>query len=244
MTVVTFDFGQTLAELDHGLVARRIAERGVLIDEARLNAEAPSAWRAYGAAKREGQEGKQAWCTFMRTLLELAGVAPARGSVSEANSAEALAEWLFGEQPTRNLWRAPVAGMFELADELARAGTEVAIVSNSEGRLAELIAEVRPGAPFRVIADSGKLGFEKPDPRIFEWTARELGVELADLVHIGDAWDTDVSGALRVGARAIWFAPDEARVLPERVVACRDADEVRAALRAWDIPPGTLGSGR
>lgn len=223
---VTFDFGQTLAELDHEMLARRASERHVSLDARRLAEETPAAWLAYGAAKRAGLEGKHAWCTFMRTLLLRSGM---NGDV------DALAEWLFDEQPRKNLWRKPIPGMFELAEELGRSGISIGIVSNSEGKLAELVAELGYERLFAAIADSGKLGIEKPDARIFSWAAAELGTEASRLVHVGDAWEADVVGALEAGARAIWFAPNEARQLPERVIAASDAHEVREALAAFGV---------
>jgi putative hydrolase of the HAD superfamily len=222
---VTFDFGQTLAELDHQMLAARCAERDVAVDPARLEAETSAAWDAYGDAKRRGLAGRDAWCTFMVTLLSRAGA---------ARSGE-LAEWLFTEQPAKNLWRKPVPGMAELAAEVATAGAAVGIVSNSEGRLAELVAALGWAALFPVVADSGKLGIEKPDVRIFAWAAERLKVPLSALVHIGDAWDADVVGALDAGARAVWFAPTDTRELPAEVRAARTAREARAALRAFGV---------
>jgi putative hydrolase of the HAD superfamily len=227
---VSFDFGQTLADFDHAFLARRVTERGVELDLDRALADTPAAWLAYGDAKRRGAEGKQGWIAFMQRLLEHA-VLPADRRVIED-----LSNWLWSEQPTQNLWRRPVPGMFELARDLALAAVPIAIVSNSEGRLAELVAEIEPAARFGVIADSGKLGFEKPDPRIFQFAAEQIGVQTADLVHVGDAWETDVRGALDVGARAVWFAPSEQRPLPAGVVISRSAGELRRLLRGWGAP--------
>lgn len=223
---VSFDFGQTLADLDHELLARRCAERGALLSPERLATETSAAWLAYGEAKRAGLKGRDAWCAFMSTLLARAG---------ERDQARALAEWLFDEQPKRNLWQKPIAGMFELVAELEEAGTPLGIISNSEGRLLELVDELGYSSLFSVIADSGRLGFEKPDRRIFDFAAARLGIATEELVHVGDAWETDVVGALEVGARAVWFAPAEERPLPERVLAARNADEVRAALRSFGV---------
>ena len=38
-------------------------------------------------------------------------------------------------------------------------------------------------------------------------------------------------GARAAGAQAIWYAPTDDRALPEGVLACRNADELRLALR-------------
>lgn len=227
---MTFDFGQTLASLDHRMLASRLAERGVVLDAGRAAQATPGAWQAYNQGKRDGASGVDAWMMFMRTLLERSDV--------ETTRAGELALWLFSEQPQQNLWRKPVTGMFELAAQLDRAGVGVGIVSNSEGRLEELVEELGWRALFRCIADSGRLGMEKPDPRIFEWAAERLATPPQRLVHIGDAWEADVKGALAIGARAIWFdAGDDPmpEADPERVVRCRNAGEVRGALESWRI---------
>jgi putative hydrolase of the HAD superfamily len=227
MTAVTFDFGQTLAELDVEMLSRRVAERGAELDPARASAASSVAWAAYGDAKRRGLVAREAWCTFMATLLTESGL--------QSADAGLLADWLFDQQPSQNLWRRPIAGMFELVRELFDAGVPLGIVSNSEGKLSELCAELGIRSMFTAFADSGVLGIEKPDRRIFEHTAAGLGVAPSELVHVGDAWEADVVGALGVGARAIWFAPTDDRVLPEGVRSARDAGELRAALSGWGV---------
>ncbi len=228
MIAVTFDFGQTLAELDLDFLAARLAEHGARLSPGRARDESAAAWAAYGAAKRQGLVAHDAWCTFMRTLLERSGVEP-------LDRAHALAEWLWTEQPARNLWRKPIAGMFELVRELFAAKVPLGVVSNSEGKLSELCTELGLRACFGAFADSGVLGVEKPEPAIFEWTAERLGVPCTALIHVGDAWDADVVGAQRVGARAIWFDPQDDRPLPDGVVAAKDATEVRRALERFGL---------
>lgn len=223
---VTFDAGQTLVELDTAMLAARCAERGVTVTAAALDAARAAAWQRYEVLVKDG--GHEApWLVFMATLLGGAGVGAAE--------AEALAAWLWDEQQTRNLWRRPVAGMFELAAELAAAGTPVGIISNSEGRLAELIAEIGWSAPFAVIVDSGRLGVAKPDRAIFDHAAHALGVTPAEIVHVGDSRTADVDGARAVGMRAIWFGTTAA-VDDAGVAVAGDAAGVRAALVRWGLP--------
>ena len=196
MIAVTFDFGQTLAELDLDLLANRVAERGAGLDASRAQGASAAAWAAYGAAKRQ---------------------------------------WLWTEQPSTNLWRRPIAGMFELVRDLCDAKVPLGVVSNSEGKLNELCTELGIRDCFSAFADSGVLGIEKPEPAIFEWTAERLRVPTSAMIHVGDAWDADVVGALGVGARAVWFAPSDDRALPEGVLRARDAAEVRAALTRFGL---------
>ena len=229
---MTFDFGQTLAELDHDYLAERARTFGAEVDPVAARAATVTAWSAYGAAKALGHA--RAWQAMMLEILRGGGVRPLSAAASDG-FAEHIARALWDAQPTKNLWRKPIAGMFELVDALVRAGTPVGIISNSEGRLAELVEELDKTALFRVIVDSGRLGIVKADRRIFEHAASELAVPLGDIVHVGDAWEADVLGARDAGAQAIWFSPTDARTLPPGVVACRDARETRQALRDFGI---------
>jgi putative hydrolase of the HAD superfamily len=233
---VTFDYGQTLAELDTAFLSKRALEWGADVDATRLDAASPTAWRAYDEAKRVGKSGRDAWGRFMATLLSHAGVVSKDRPGQDV--IDSLVEYLWEQQPRRNLWRRHIAGMKELVEDLATRGVRMAIVSNSEGRLAELLAEVGLHSYFQFVADSGLLSFEKPDPRIFEYAARGIGVAPSDTVHVGDAWVADIEGAVGVGARAIWVTPaiPAGHALPSGVIACRDAAEIRSALRALALP--------
>jgi putative hydrolase of the HAD superfamily len=223
---VTFDFGQTLCELDTAMLSRRLAERGVAVAAARIEAAVPEAWRAYDAAIHAGAGGHP-WKVLMARLLALAGV-------PDPDAGPAV-DWLWTEQPARNLWRRPIPGMIEVARSLRRAGVPAGVVSNSEGHLAELVAELGWQEELPIVADSGQLGMEKPDSPIFHWTAERLGVAPGRVVHVGDSWAADVEGALRAGMRAVWFRARAERALPPEVRRADDAAGVLAALAGWGI---------
>jgi putative hydrolase of the HAD superfamily len=232
MHAITFDFGQTLAELDTDLLAARCNERGLLLPADSLEPHVEAAWHAYGEAKRSGAEGRTAWCAFMSELLGLA--AARRDSSDKGDGGAPLSEvvaWLWDEQPKRNLWRKPVAGMFELVEELVSKGERVGILSNSEGRLAELVEAMGKRHLFLAIVDSGTLGIEKPNPAIFEHAAQRLGVPVDAITHVGDAWEADVRGALAAGCSAIYFSRLPMPTAEPRVVRAFGAEEVRQALR-------------
>jgi HAD superfamily hydrolase (TIGR01549 family) len=224
-TVVTFDAGQTLVDLDVTLLAERLVEKGVHVAPGALRAAAPAAWDHYDTVVYAGEVAR-AWHAFVAALLARAGV---RGDTTE------LVDWLWREQPRRNLWRAPIADMVALARELAAAGALVGVVSNSEGRLAELFAEVGIADAFAVVIDSGRIGIEKPDPRIFARAIDALGGTPDRAVHVGDSWPADIVGALGAGWRAIWYGRRARAVEDPRVAHAHDAADVRRALAAWGL---------
>lgn len=236
----TFDFGQTLATLDTTLLSEKLARVGLDASPASLVAELGDAWSAYDDAIRAGVSGHP-WKVFMHVLLSRS----TSGEGSRPELARAV-DWLWEEQPRQNLWRQPIPGMMELCQDIAQANIPLGVLSNSEGKLRELIAEMGLSELLRVVADSGVLGIEKPDPRIFHWIARELGTDLDAIVHVGDSLRADVEGAVSVGMHAIWFSPDGGAgradpslvTRPDRVRICRDASEVRAALQDLGLAIG------
>ncbi|MEJ7599392.1 MAG: HAD-IA family hydrolase, partial [Kofleriaceae bacterium] len=191
--MITFDVGQTLVELDLDFLRRRLEQRGITSTREALEAAAPAAWRHYDALVSQG--AGHPWRSLMTVLLERAGVADCAPVV----------DWLWSEQPRHNLWRQPIAPMVELARDLARCDIRVGVISNSEGRLAELMTEIGIADPFAVIVDSGRLGIDKPDPRIFAHTLAALDGAGARTLHLGDSWAADVAGARGVGWDALWY---------------------------------------
>jgi FMN phosphatase YigB (HAD superfamily) len=187
-----------------------------------LAAAAPAAWALYDQLVTKG-EGHP-WQALMRQLLVGARVADPEPHVA----------WLWSQQPTANLWRKPIPEMLDLANELAGRGAIVGVLSNSEGRLAELFEEIGIARAFAAIVDSGRVGIEKPDPRIFTHTLQVLGAP-GPGIHIGDSWAADIVGARGVGWRAIWFGPKTHAVDDPGVAVARDAAEARAALVKFGV---------
>ena len=190
-----------------------------------LAAAAPAAWRHYDTIVDAGHDHGSSWRALMSSLLAGAGIA----------DPEPQSEWLWAENPRANLWRKPISGMVELARELGQRGLTVAVLSNSEGRLAELLAEIGIADAFAAIIDSGRVGLEKPDRRIFEHVLAAVGAAGADAIHIGDSWDADIVGARNAGWRAIWYGRRVAAVDDPSIAIARDPAEVRAALAHWGI---------
>lgn len=222
--VVTFDAGQTFIELDLDFLAVRLGERGISVAAAALVAAAPDAWREHDRKVLAG--ASHPWRELMAALLTGAGVPDVAAHV----------DWLWGQQPTRNLWRKTIPPMVELARELRAGGVRVAVLSNSEGHLAALLAEIGILDAFELVVDSGVFGIAKPDRRIFDHTLARLGVDPAEAnaIHIGDSYAADVAGALGAGWRAIWYAPANAATSSDpRIAIARDAAQCRSAIERW-----------
>ena len=58
---------------------------------------------------------------------------------------------------------------------------------------------------FSGFAFSDEVGHSKPHPAMFESAARQLGLEVSQMVHVGDRDHNDVKGSQALGAKAILF---------------------------------------
>lgn len=97
---------------------------------------------------------------------------------------------------------------FDDTDELLariRPRTKLAIVTNGVAGLQRRKLNGSGLLPwFDVVAVSGELGLGKPDARIFEWVAQELGVPLSRCAMVGDNPERDIQGGINAGMATAW----------------------------------------
>jgi len=84
-------------------------------------------------------------------------------------------------------------------DELEAAGLVLAIVSNFEAWLEDLLGRLGVRDRFGVRVISGREGVEKPDLRIFELALERLSIEATDAMYVGDNPEFDVVPAATLG---------------------------------------------
>ena len=113
----------------------------------------------------------------------------------------------------------PYPGVREVLAELARRGIVLAVLSDypSEEKLQGLgLADL----PFQAIISGEAAGALKPHPASFELLSSQIGIDAAQILHVGDREDCDVDGALAAGFQAAIFAPSggqsRARILFSR----------------------------
>jgi putative hydrolase of the HAD superfamily len=79
------------------------------------------------------------------------------------------------------------------------------VISNADGKIAEILGRSGIADCFETITDSGIVGKEKPDPLIFETALKSLGVGPQESLYIGDVYSVDYLGATGVGMHAVLF---------------------------------------
>ena len=189
------DAGNTVVFLDVACVAAILEQAGIRAARAGLEAALPAANRGYVQALRAGQSHEQGWGALIQAWLVAAGLDPAQ--------APHAVRLLRAEHDRFNLWRQVPAAVPPIIARLRAAGLRVGIVSNSEGRLADLLARVGLGSAFDLVVDSALEGVSKPDPEIFWRACARLGVGPSDALYAGDIPEVDVVGARGAGLDAV-----------------------------------------
>ena len=93
------------------------------------------------------------------------------------------------------MWHHPIPGAQETVRSLIAGGYRVAVVSNSDGTVAEALERAGFGGLFVLVIDSTAVGISKPDPGIFDLSPDRAW-------YVGDSYYHDVGGARAAGLAA------------------------------------------
>ena len=203
LRAVFLDAGGTLIHLDASCILAALADQGVVQDEAafaRADRAARQAVAAWLHAGHPGDDGAR-WKIFAGTLLRELGCDDA--------AATAVRAAVTSHNRAGRLWSRTVAGTAEALTALRGHGLVLGVVSNSNGHVERFLelAGLRQYLDF--VVDSAIVGFEKPDPRIFEVALSLAAVTPDQAVHVGDVYEIDVLGARRAGITPVLLDADD-----------------------------------
>jgi HAD superfamily hydrolase (TIGR01549 family) len=136
------------------------------------------------------------WLSFMQDIARRAGAA----------YAPAAFERLRAYHDTENLWEQVIDGTREALEAL-RSRYRLGVISNANGTVKKAFRRLELDGYFETIVDSGEVGVEKPDRLIFELAVRNMNVDAASCVYVGDTFKVDVLGARRAGMRGVLIDP-------------------------------------
>jgi HAD superfamily hydrolase (TIGR01549 family) len=200
LKAVLFDAGNTLIWLDHPFIVQLLREHGVKTTmEGLMEAE-------YGAKLLMDQMARDT-TTDERTRGRIFFAEIFRRVGLDEGSFAPVAQRMFARHAERNLWGGVRERTAETLDELRRRGYRLGVISNADGRAEQALVAVGLRPHFELVIDSGLVGIDKPDPRIFHLAAERMGIDPADAVYVGDIYEIDVQGARAAGMRAILIDP-------------------------------------
>jgi HAD superfamily hydrolase (TIGR01509 family) len=187
-----FDAGNTLVFLDYDRMASGVsAALDLPLTGEQLGSHAREAARAM---ERSGSDQQRA-TAYLEALFLLGGI--------PADRLEEVRACLARMHHERHLWCSVPVSTRSALGRLKSAGFLLGVVSNSEGRVEQALAAAGLREYFDVVVDSGKIGFEKPDPRIFHAALTALGVTPEEALYVGDLYEVDVVGARSAGMEAV-----------------------------------------
>ena len=83
---------------------------------------------------------------------------------------------------------------------------KLAVLSNTmSDQPSEMIIDAGFSDFFEMVVCSRDLRIRKPNPEIFRYMLRGLGVEASEAVHVGDSVEADMEGADSAGVTGIWI---------------------------------------
>lgn len=206
--LVLLDAGGVLLLPDPDVIAKTLSLAGLRIDPGRVTRAHYVAVAAVDAAGDEPTLGTIAEAFVPAFVAELL---PTR---SDREPASPVISDLFTGPATR-LWTHVAPGTRHGLRLLEAIGVDLAVVSNSDGSVAELLQRAGlcqvgegPGVPVRSVVDSSVAGVEKPDPAIFRIAMEAAGLDDdGGAVHVGDSIRADVDGARAAGVTPLHFDP-------------------------------------
>lgn len=196
LEAIFFDAGGTLFYPDRDKTLAPLYERGIRPTDAQLYAAERHAKHDLDAvAARTHKVDQQYWENYYGYLLQSLNINDVSLRLALVNAIRTSSNWGYVLARTR-----------EILDNLG-SNYKLGVISNSDGRIAKLFAASELDGCFLSITDSGEVGHEKPDRRIFEAALRSLQVAAEKSLYIGDIHSVDYLGAMNAGMHGLLLDP-------------------------------------
>lgn len=89
-----------------------------------------------------------------------------------------------------------------------RQNFRLAVISNADGRIDGVLRRGGLSQFFETLIDSGLMGFEKPDPRIFQAAMDRMETTPRQSVYVGDVYAIDYCGGTKAGMHVVLLDPN------------------------------------
>ena len=218
---ITFDFGNTLVQVDRAGLRRVVEVTAAYVTE-RSGIQDVAGFLVAWAEERERQFRVEIprfrevdfAQRVVRVLARMRGMEPpaeddgwddaAASRLTEPNEVAAAVEAYSAAFVTS---MPPVPGAADALEALAGRGFRLAVLSNWPlAATVDRFVEAQGWSPwFKAIVVSQRVGTIKPHPAIFAHAVAALGTPGERILHVGDDWVADVAGARSAGWHAAYF---------------------------------------
>lgn len=189
---VFFDVGNTLLFPNRERIHAPLAERGFVPGPDHLrDLECRTKNQFDGMMTSNGSTDHSFWWMFYTQLLSEIGLADDGVRNQLVTSIRNSGNWDTIRRGT--------------AEQLREIGGEyqIAVISNADGRIADVLDKCGIAGCFRTITDSGLVGYEKPHPEIFRQALRSMDAMPEESLYVGDVYSVDYAGATGAGMHGV-----------------------------------------
>lgn len=191
---IFLDAGWTQVSPDLALFRRACSSRGYEIALERWERVLGEFGRHYDDGRRRGED-RWRLPYFLTWVLKRMGVA--------RRDVPGIARELQRHDRARSLWSHVYPWVYSTLTQLRDAGYRMSVITNADGRVREGFDRIGLSDRFEEIFDSQVVGYEKPDPRLFDYALASMQVSAAQSLYVGDLYYVDVWGANRAGMAAV-----------------------------------------
>ena len=153
-------------------------------------------------AGERSTEGLSIFELYLSTILDNLGTSP--------DAIRVLVERLvpiFRGPGRERLWSYVLPGVPEALEQLQSLGRTLAVVSNSDGTVEQVLERQGLRPYLTAVFDSHIVGFEKPDPRFFRHALEATGARAETTLHVGDLYSADIEGGRAAGVHTALVDP-------------------------------------
>jgi putative hydrolase of the HAD superfamily len=192
LRVIFFDVGNTLLFPNHERIHAPLTEHGIVPASEHLrDLERRTKNRFDGMMIEDGAADHSFWWMFYSQLLSEIGFAD-----------DAIRDRLVASVRDSGNWDQIRPGTADLLREIGKR-FQIAVISNADGRIENVLRRCHIADCFRTITDSGLLGYEKPHPEIFRHALQSMDAAPEESLYVGDLYSVDYLGATGAGMQAM-----------------------------------------
>ena len=194
LEALLFDVGNTLLFPNRKKMLRSLHDRQVFPSEELLQQVERETKQQFDAlVENHSAIDHGFWWMFYSRLLNELGIPDENTCADLVSRTQTSSNWCDIRPGTR--------------EALQRLATRyrLAVISNADGRIADILAHCGIADCFENITDSGIVGKEKPHPAIFEAALQSIGVKAEQSLYTGDVYCVDYLGSTSVGMQCVLF---------------------------------------
>jgi FMN phosphatase YigB (HAD superfamily) len=190
--VIFFDVGNTLLFPNRERIHAPLTKRGILPDADLLrDLECRTKNQFDGMMTTNGSTDHSFWWLFYSQLLSEIGLHD-----------NAIRDQLVASIRNSGNWDTIRPGTAEQLRDIGKR-YPIAVISNADGRIEDVLRRCGIAHCFRTITDSGLVGYEKPHPEIFRQALKSMNAAPEESLYVGDVYSVDYLGATGAGMQAM-----------------------------------------